>query len=129
MATPGERPAPVHAEMRDLDGDGQDEVILDNGHLRLVLAPADGGRLRAWTVRTADGHTPNSPGRSRRFGLASAPPRRVGWWITSCLYPVASANSRRARCANWAMRPTARLLRCSTTSAGDGTWQCSVRPG
>src|SRR4051812_30026208 len=55
MAIPAQHPTPIHAEARDLDGDGQEEVLLDNGHLRLVLAPADGGRLREWTVRAADG--------------------------------------------------------------------------
>ena len=54
MTNPDDAGAMI-AEARDLDGDGYDEVILDNGRTRLVLAPAQGGRLREWAYRAAPG--------------------------------------------------------------------------
>ncbi len=54
MTEENARPA-VAAEIRDLDGDGQDEIVLDNGAMRLVLTPAQGGRLTEWTVRPGAG--------------------------------------------------------------------------
>src|SRR5438128_1169527 len=48
-----EESGPVQAALRDLDGDGHDEVVLDNGRQR--LAPARGGRLAGWSVRLDSG--------------------------------------------------------------------------
>jgi hypothetical protein len=58
MTEPTDRPA-VFTAISDVDGDGQDEVVLENGPMRLVLAPADGGRLREWIVRPAPGQAYN----------------------------------------------------------------------
>lgn len=50
MAEANDSPAVVTA-IRDVNGDGHDEVVLDNGPMRLVIAPAAGGRLTEWTYR------------------------------------------------------------------------------
>lgn len=52
MAEATDRPA-VFTARADVDGDGQAEVVLENAQMRLVVAPADGGRLRDWTYRPA----------------------------------------------------------------------------
>jgi hypothetical protein len=66
MANDDNMPAPMVAQARDLDADGQDEVILDNGRTRVVLAPAHGGRLREWTYR------PDPPAPARNLFAAAA---------------------------------------------------------
>jgi alpha-amylase/alpha-mannosidase (GH57 family) len=35
----------------DFDGDGQEDVILDNRHARLIVSPADGGTLFEWDYK------------------------------------------------------------------------------
>jgi starch synthase len=46
---------PARAEERDIDQDGEDEVILSNEHLYAVICPPQGGRLTYLFARTADG--------------------------------------------------------------------------
>jgi hypothetical protein len=66
MAFAADEPAAMRAESRDLDSDGQDEVLLDNALMRLVVTPAQGGRLREWVYQ------PGGPGTERNLFAAEA---------------------------------------------------------
>jgi len=58
---------PLSAREADLDGDGQAEVVLENAHVRLILAPAEGGVVKSLRVKPSGTELVNSP--SAGYGL------------------------------------------------------------